>query len=234
MDRRKVFWYFVLPMLLSGTMLAMYFSGVRVLESIVSAPYLEAVAGDSRREYGLLENLQHAMLLAVVVLAVRSVIRHRVLAVRVFMGFVAAFVTLMFLEEIDYGLHYYELLTGVPHDEIAERRNLHNVGNRTAALKSISTAGTIALFGVAPFVFGHSKNRWVRYFTPDRYAALMLVVAFLTRSIAHDLHSRGMGYGLDGNLSEFRELVTYYMGLAYTVYLVRRSPHEYDTANEAE
>ncbi|MEX0876072.1 MAG: hypothetical protein WD114_01315, partial [Phycisphaerales bacterium] len=68
-DPVKVFWYFLLPMGVSGLLLAMYFSGVRVLESVVSAPYLESVHWNSRREFGLLENLQHLILLGVAAVA---------------------------------------------------------------------------------------------------------------------------------------------------------------------
>lgn len=220
----KVWWYGLFPALLSGAMLAMYFSGVPLLETIVAAPYFEAVHWNHRREFALLENLQHGILLAVVVIALIAVFTHRSRGVRVFMVVVALGAMFMFLEEIDYGLHYYEYLAGVSPDEIAERRNFHNVGSRTSKMKSIGTVATVLLFGVAPFLLARARDPWLRYFRPDPYMALLLLVAFATRSIAHSLDARGLGHGLEGNLSEFRELITYYTGLVYTIHLVRRCP----------
>lgn len=232
-DWRQVWWFGGLPALLSGSMLAMYFSGSRVLENIVSAPYFEAVALNSRREFGLLEGIQHAMLLAVVCIAARAVFVHPRRAVRRLMTAVAIGAALLLVEEIDYGLHYYEYLMQIPHDQLAEKRNLHNIGSRTAALKSIATACAVVVFGLAPFVLWKAKRPWVRYFRPPAYAVLTLIVAGLTRTIAHRFDKAGLGFGLDGNLSEFRELVMYYLGLAYTVLLVRRVPGQ-GLADEAE
>lgn len=222
-DWTRVQWFFVVPMGLSGLMLGMYFSGVRWMQTVVCAPYFESVPMNSRREFGLLETLQHLMLLAVVVIAVRSAISKPHWLLKVFMGLVALGTAFLLLEELDYGLHYYEYLAGVKHDETAVFRNLHNVGGRTAQLKSIGTVLAVVVFGIAPFALSGSKNRWVRYFTPSPYMALLLVVAVMTRTIAHTLDARGLGYGLAGNLSEFRELVLYYTGLAYTIVLARRT-----------
>ena len=225
----KVFWYFTLPMVVSIAMLAMYFSGVRVLETIVAAPYFEAVPWNSRREFGLLENLQNLILLGVVGIAVSAVIKHHNRTVKAFMVVVAIGATLLFLEEIDYGLHYYEYLAEVPHHELAQKRNLHTQGDRTSNLKTVGTIMIVIVFGIAPFALAHSRHPLVRYFRPDPYMALMLIVAYVTRTIAHALNARGMGHGLEGNLSEFRELIIYYMGLAYTLYLVRQATRQSTT-----
>lgn len=224
MIRHKLLWYFIVPMALSGAMLAMYFSGVRLLETIVVAPYFEAVPMNSRREFGLLENLQHLMVLAICTIALRASIRKKDLIAKAFMAFVALGGIVLFLEEMDYGLHLYEFLTGTSPENTAGVRNLHNVGNRTSMLKTVSTALTGIVFGIAPFALGNARDPYVRYFLPDPAMLLVLLVALITRSIAHALDDRGLGHGLDGNLSEFRELVMYYLGLVYTVYLARRSP----------
>lgn len=220
----KVVWFFVVPMSLSGLMLAMYFSGNRVLETIVCAPYFEAVPMNSRREFGLLETLQHLMLLAVMVLSIRMVIAREQILLKAVMAVVALGSTLLLLEEVDYGIHYYEYIAGVSPEDTAKTRNFHNVGGRTATLKSIGTVGAVVWFGIAPFALSGQQSRWVRYFRPSPYLALLLIVAVITRTIAHKLDGRGLGYGLEGNLSEFREFVLYYLGLAYAVMLARRSP----------
>ncbi len=223
-SRRQFVWYFVVPMATSGVLIAMYFSGVRLLETLVAAPYFDAVPPNSRREFGLLETIQHGILLAASVIAARAAFVHRNRLSRVLMGVVAAVVFLLLLEEIDYGLHYYEYLAGVPHEETAQVRNLHNVGDRTDVLKTLSLVGMLGVFVVAPLALRRSTHRWVRYLTPEPAMALTLLVAIITRTVVHSLKDRGLGFGLEGNLSEFRELVMYYLGLMYTIYLARREP----------
>lgn len=225
-SRRQFFWYFAVPMSLTGVLMAMYFSGVRTLETIVSAPYFDAVPLNSRREFGLLETIQHAILLAATVIAARAVVRHRNWVSRTAMAFTALVAGFLFLEELDYGLHYYEYLAGVPHDQAAQTRNLHNVGDRTDVLKTLAVVGMLGLFVALPLSLSKVRNRWVRYFVPEPAMALTLLAAILTRTIAHHLARRGLGHGLEGNLSEFRELVMYYLGLAYTIRLARREPAE--------
>lgn len=229
-DRRKVFWYFVLPLAVTGSLLAMYFSGVRLLETLISAPYFEEIGMASRREFGLVENLQNLILLGMIGVALWAVFKHPDRPVKVLMGFVALCTTVLFLEEIDYGLHLYEYFASVPPEERVVRRNLHNVGTRTDLLKAGATGGAIILFGIVPFIpFPASlrnaekgPGRWIRYLTPDRYMALMLVAMLIARVVGHTLDKRGFGFGLHGNMAEFRELVTYYMGLTYTILLARR------------
>lgn len=221
----KCFWYFVFPMALSGVLLAMYFSGNAVLENIIAAPDFEKVRLDSRREFGLVENLQNLFILGVIGAAIWAAIKQPSLLIKAFMVFVALGAFVLFLEEIDYGLHYYDLLAGVHPDDARETRNLHNQGELNTILKTASNAAMIAVFGVMPFAVRLLKieNKWVRYFTPDPFMALLLIVSLITRSIAHSLNNEGLGRGFYG-MSEFREVVIYYLGFVYTLYLARRSP----------
>lgn len=233
LNRRKLFVYFALPLSVSGILLAMYFSGVRFFENVVAMPYFEAVAENSRREFGLLENLQHLVLLGISVIALRAIPKQSHILTRALFIGIALGAVFMFAEEIDYGLHYYEYLAGVPHDEIAEERNLHNVGDRTSRLKTISDIGMILVFGIAPLVLFKVRNPWVRYLLPDRYMIATLIAAFIVRTLSHALDDRGYGHGLQSNMSEFRELITYYMGLLYTWQLARSRPGIDATDGEA-
>ncbi|HZW06773.1 MAG TPA: hypothetical protein VFF65_06590, partial [Phycisphaerales bacterium] len=104
------------------------------------------------------------------------------------------------------------------------RVNLHNQGKLTHYIKSAGTGGAVLLFVAAPIVLRNSTNRWVRYFVPHWSLALVLLAALLVRSTVHELGSRGLGRGLENNLSEFREVLMYYLGLLYTVVLARRVP----------
>ena len=57
----------------------------------------------------------------------------------------------------------------------------------------------------------------LRYAAPDRYSILTMVAMLVLRSIAHELGDRGFGMGgtINKNLSEFRELVIYYLFMLY-------------------
>jgi len=220
---RRFFWYFALPTGVTGILAAMYFSGVPVLQAFVAAPDIEGISLYSRREFGALEMLQNAVLLGVVIVAVLSVFRHPDKTVRGMMVAVALGATFLLLEEMDYGMHIYRWWSRAPADEMA-RVNLHNKGRLTHYIKAVGTGGAVALFIVAPFVLRTSTNRWVRYIVPHWSLGLVLLSALLIRSAVHELAGRGLGRGLENNLSEFREVLMYYLGLAYTVVLSRRVP----------
>lgn len=216
MNWRKVTIYFFAPLALVLPMVFMYFSGVELLQNIIS-PEFEGLYGNSNRELGLLESAQNIVLLVIIVLLVRGLLLHKTWWLRAGIFVALCGAVFIFLEETDYGLHYKEFFTGVTADEAAERRNWHNVGDRTNRMKQLVDAGTVLWFVIAPFALARSAHWFARVFVPDKYAALTLVAAFITRSLAHGLQDAGFeGSGtMSSNLSEFRELVTYYLGAAY-------------------
>lgn len=221
---RNAMWSFVLPMGLSAALMAMYFSGNPLLESIISAPDLQGVALRSRREFGLLENLQNVVLVAMVIAAIVGYRRHTARLARMVMVLVALGAGVLFLEEIDYGLHVYEFAVGKPHDDVIKNLNLHNAVSKSSQLKLVLDAGTIALFGVMPLLFGCVRQPALRPWVPDRCFLLTLTAALLTRTLCHHLDDQGLGRGLEGNMSEFRELLTYYMGLLYVLQVSLSAP----------
>ncbi len=222
MNPKKLAVYVGIPASVSGVLMAMYFSGVRLLESIAVMPYLDSVAGNSRREFGLVENLQNLILIAIIFIAVRSAIRSHALFARGVFALIATVTLFLFLEEIDYGLHYYELLASVAPDQAAEVRNFHNVGNRTSQMKRVADVCLVLTFVIAPLPLRRAKAPWLRFLAPDPYLALTLLVGLLTRTIAHALNDQGLGIGIRSNISEFREVITYYVAFLYVLELSRR------------
>jgi hypothetical protein len=106
-------------------------------------------------------------------------------------------------------------------------RNLHNVGHTTQIIKSVVDLGLVVLFVMAPLAVRWVRWPLLRYAAPSPYSILTLVVMVLVRTVAHGLESRGYGHGgtLTNNVSEFRELVVYYIFLLYLVEIVFfRSP----------
>lgn len=216
MNWRKITVYFFIPLALVVPMVLMYFSGIEILQFIIS-PNIEGIYGNSNRELGLLESMQNVALLILMGLLVRGVFIHRKMMFRVGCAAALLVTAFVFLEEIDYGLHYYEFVSGVPAEEATEVRNWHNQGERTNTTKQIVDAGVVLWFVVAPLLLTGSAYPLVRSITPDRYAVLTVLAMFLVRSLAHGLQDAGFtGSGtMDSNLSEFRELVTYYLGMTY-------------------
>lgn len=216
MNWRKVTIYFFTPLAFVLPMVFMYFSGIEILQLIIS-PRIEGLYGNSNRELGLLESTQNVVLIAIIILLARAVLIHKLWWFRAAAIVALCGATFVFLEEIDYGLHYKEFFTGISADEAAERRNWHNVGDRTSRIKQIVDTAVIFWFLIAPFALAGSNFRLLRTITPDKYAALTLVAMFIIRNTAHGLQDAGFeGSGtMDSNLSEFRELATYYLGAVY-------------------
>jgi ABC-type xylose transport system permease subunit len=141
----------------------------------------------------------------------------------------SAFAMFVLLEEIDYGLHYYEYLMGIEWAESAEVRNLHNLGKVADFMKVSVDVGTAVLFLIVAWGCTRCPWAWLRYLAPSRWFTLTLAGMLIMRIITHALGDRErelagplgqMGAISRGNLSEFRELTVYYMFLVYVITLV--------------
>lgn len=205
-------------------MVLMYFSGVPLLHQII-APSIKGMYGNSQREFGLLENLQNLILLTMVFVAARATLQPRRLIERIAFGGVTAFAILVFLEEIDYGLHIYEWVSGVHADDARETRNLHNVGDRTDIIKKIVDLGIFVLFVVVPWVFHNSPKPLIRHLVPDRFSTATVICSVLVSQFAHLLDDLGFDEGGDmrSNISEFREFFTYWLFALFLIELTKRN-----------
>ncbi|MBN2308467.1 MAG: hypothetical protein JXR94_05820 [Candidatus Hydrogenedentes bacterium] len=208
--------YVAVPSVVTLGLIAMYFSGVPWLQHIVS-PNIAGLHPDSNRELGLLENLQNVCLIVMAATALLACRRkpHRV--EKAVWGVLAAFSLFVLLEEMDYGLHFYELAASVTFDKATQVRNVHNTFDLTNIMKNGALAGMIFLFVVFPLAFTNSRNPLLRYITPDRFAIGTMVAMFALRTLAHWLRDQGVGGAgtISKNISEFRELITYYLFMVY-------------------
>jgi hypothetical protein len=244
----KLFFYVVLPLVVGSVLTGMYFSGNIMLQRLVS-PALPPLSPDAWREFGLLENLQNAILLAVVGVALWALVRKRNLFERLGFAIILLGAGFVFLEEVDYGTHWYAYATSdhdfqwfQPKSEWTEETvskidfstdpfNLHNRGSINTIMKSGANLGIALIFVVLPFTAHRVNNKWLRYFAPDRAIVLTVLVMVILRFAVHalgdwekDLIAQAVEAGLPApreqgtislNLSEFRELNTYYLGLLY-------------------
>ena len=172
--------------------------------------------------------LQNALLALIVLYLARSALLTGERWLRAAFGLLAFLFIFVLLEEIDYGLHYYDYFTGSMVESSAGEwnRNLHN--RSTAAgvqwgsyMKLVSKAMLVLGFVVAPLVMHRSENRLARLLTPSRWAAATVLLMFVLSRLAHVLDRAGLSLidgtagGLEHNISEFREFNLYYLFLLY-------------------
>jgi len=219
----RIVLYVVIPLVVPGTLVAMYFSGVPTLQHIVS-PRIPGLFPDSNREFGLLENLQNLCLIAVVATAAAGAVRKKRKMEKAVLAAIAVLSLFVLLEEIDYGLHFYEMARGLKIDRAAPVRNIHNTYDLTDLMKHAALTVAVLLFVLFPIAFTNSSRALRRYIAADRLAIITMVSMFIIRTLAHGLRDHGVGTPgtIDSNLSEFRELTTYYIFVPYLVDLVFR------------
>lgn len=254
MNKKKLLVYLVIPVGVSLALMTMYFSNSVVLQRIV-CPKPPPMFPGSWCEFGLLENLENALVLAIFAAACIGAAWKRLRVERTGFALLALFAIFVFLEEIDYGLHFYRYLTHdhdfewfLPFSEWPAHLkssidittapfNLHNRCDVTKIMKQVVIVLIVLLFVVAPFVGPRLKNRWARYLSPDKYAIFTAIAMLLLSSLTHylgDLQEAAVkdaylahqplpydgGGAIHKNLSEFRELTTYYLFMVYVLDLV--------------
>lgn len=217
--------YAAIPCAVNLSLVGMYFSGIPWLQHIVVPDLPNMIQA---REFGLLENLQNIYLLVMFGIGLYALKTKPYLLEKGAALLFTLFAAFVFVEEIDYGLHWIEFINQVPLEEQAEVRNWHNEGERTSIMKDVMTAGTVLVFVIAPFAFRNTRNRLIRYLLPaSQYAAGFIGIVLISR-LAHYLNDLELGVpGIRQNIGEFRELGMYYIYMmhAYTVAVTR----QYDT-----
>ena len=207
-------------------LIGLYFSGVHSLQQIV-APTISGLSPNSWREFGLLEMLQNICLLSVIgILSLAAYNKKGTVDGLLFFLGVLAFVFL-FLEEIDYGIHFYELFVG--EDSGVTVRNWHNQETdgeqNVKSFKKLIDGVMFLVFIVLPLVKNKIPIPFIRNIAPSRWFIAGFAAIILGAQIAHLLDDHGMGMiegtegNLWGNISEFRELGTYYFYVLYALQL---------------
>ena len=206
-DKRRIQLYAVAPLSFTLVLIALYFSGVDILQTITSPA--------SQREFGLIENVQNLLLLTAALLCWRSAKLEKHKAWRWFWHLAVCACLLLFMEEIDWGDHYWSALTGMQRPG-GEHFNIHNQGNITRWLKKLVDGGSVIFFLLLPLAGKRLPEKW-RPLIPDLHSALTLFCGFLTSKLAHVLEDAGCDNNgsLLNNISEFREIFTYWVGLLY-------------------
>ncbi len=219
--RNFLFWG--LPTLYSLMVMALYFSGSQALVDWVAPRTMTepwSVSGD--RELGLLENGQNLLLLGCIAVLLGFVPKAEHVLQRIGAGMALAALTFMLLEEISYGAHYWDFMTGA--ERFEGDTNFHNTSGYTNRMKQIVDVGMVLWFVFLPLLVPLTQSKWLRYFAAPRMIILTIIAALLISKLAHYLDDEGLAVraALSNNISEFRELFTYYVWLLYCWIMVHR------------
>lgn len=198
--RTRLLLYGAVPFLGVGGLVLAYYSGVGWLRQVV--------APDSGKEFGLLENLQNALLVVIGVIALRGLRRKRLRWERTCLAVLLAGSLFMLLEETDYGFQYVD---DAPF-------SVHELGSVEVTLEHIARFGGLVFFGAFAIVFAESRSRLLRYLAPDRFAVLTILLVTACWEVAIRLpHGGG---ALAGHEIEFAELGTYCLVCLYAYDIV--------------
>ena len=148
---------------------------------------------------------------------------------KVIFGGGAAVFVFLFLEEIDYGIHFYEMFIG--ENTGIEVRNWHNQKTdgeqNVKKFKQVMDLLMLVLFIALPLVRNRVSIQFIRNITPSRWFIVGFVLCIALSKLAHFLEDQGMGViggvegNLSGNISEFREMSNYYFFMLYAFQLLK-------------
>lgn len=227
----KFFWLLLIG---NTVFVGCYFSGVSALQQLVAPTIHKAnFSFTQMREFGALEMTQNILLLGIIYILACGVKQSATLPLKTFFGLgVAAFIFL-FLEELDYGLHFYKYFSGdlasTPY--FSWHNQLDDSGDENATkLKRLNDAINVLWFVVASLLFkwlNNEKNTAPFFYKiiPSVWFPVGFFLAFIYSKGAHQLDDMGLGMinGVNGNLNqtiaEFRETSIYYLYFLYAIEL---------------
>ena len=221
LTKHKHFYYWLLPSILTIVLALCNYSGIHLLQTIVSPPI--------NREFGLLENLQNLVIILLIVLCFYTSYKrtHKLEKTVFFLG--GLFFIIAFLEEIDYGLHFYEYYYNIQPEEKKTIRNLHNIEENKYLyfVRQFIIITLVLFFILLPLIKNKIENPYIKHFIPSRMIMTTFVVYVLISGLfVRLLPKLGLPHNpsLKGNHQEFEELVSYYMILLYLLELVFIKP----------
>lgn len=216
MSRKEHIYYWILPLLVIGVCVLFYFSGNPTLVAIVCPPL--------NWEWGILENLQLAILIGIFIVSTRTAFQKKDRILKLGFGLIAVFSVFVFLEEIDYGTHFYQLIKGHERSGIDYHvKSLHNYGSNAKIIKRSVYLIMALIFVMAPFLKSSLKNPYLKFLLPSPriiLVAILTIASDLVPRLIVTLEIRSDG-GLGVNIGEFSEVMVYYIFLLYVIQLAK-------------
>ena len=231
-SKQNIYLFIIIPICSNCILLGLYYSGIKELQQII-APTIDFLAVRSWREFGLVELLQNICLLSTFAIFFNAFIKRESKAEKMFFLPLSLIFLFLFVEEIDYGMHVYELIKGEYSG--VSNTNLHNleIGKHDYGhyLKQFVDLTTIIWFMILPILANKIKTPIIKCLIPTHYFIAGFFLTFVYSQVAHSLEGRNFGVinGVDGNMvgniSEFRELNTYYLYFLYGLQIIRSRLH---------
>ena len=218
MSPRQHLYVWILPTSLLTLLMLFYFSGID--------PLVQLVAPWANREWGLLENLQVALLLAAAGVAFHGV-KVKPLPIQK-VGFLVAGCAALFiaLEEMDYGRHILQLFS-LDHKTVFEEtfnaQNVHNMGNNSVYFRRFSYLFVMMVLGLSPFLDHERLPPVIRYLIPRPRMLLLVPLFLVSYQLPRYLVEEGIfdaGPLNPNNTGEFTEMTVYAIVLVYFIHLV--------------
>ena len=221
MNLNKHLYYWIAPTILLISCVLVYYFNFLNLGFIISPEY--------NREFGLIENIQLITIIATIWVAFKSFIKREIKLIKYFFLGVSLFSIFIFLEEMDYGLHFIEYFSGIAHQKSTahtEIRNIHNQGNLLPYITKFVYISFALVIIVIPLIASRIKNlnKYIKWLIPSTNLAYSLVAMFILSqftlfvegNVTYELTS------LENNLSEFEEVFIYYIAFLYIFELSKK------------
>ena len=204
--------YWVIPLCILLPLLIMYFSEV---------PWaVEIVCPSVNWELGVVENIQLLLLLLIFFISLQGVRKKEIKYEKIVFVFIAVFTLWVFLEEIDYGLHflkYFKGHTNTAFRQITGKTNIHGLGNNPKLFKRSIYPLMGTLFIIAPLLKNQAKHFLLKYLIPKKaiiITAIITILSYLVPRFLVDFNIFKDG-GLGVNIGEFSEIIVYYIFFIY-------------------
>ena len=239
MKTNKIILFAVIPFFTNLVLVGLYFSGIKNAQQLV-VPTIDWLPEHVWREFGIVEQLQNIYLLATIIIFAVAALKKPKMFEKIFFLSGLLLVLFIFLEEIDYGIHFYEFASGQPSG--IEVRNWHNqetAGKQNVRyFKQIVDVLMVIWFFLLPLFSDKIKYVPLKKIIPSRWFIIVFIISVVFSRVAHFLE--GMDWdvinsntgNLKGNISEFRETTTYYFYLLYAVQLVKTDFNSIDNRRQ--
>ncbi len=201
--------YWGIPTVVVSSLIAMYFSGNDTL--------MWNMAPEVNRELGLLESLQHLLLLVMAIVFARAAWRSQISLERALFTVVSLGMVFVLLEELNYFTHYWWAINGW-YFATMPGVNVYSKGDVSDNFKDAGDIFLVTFFVLFPLVAARINNAWVKYLHPSRMFILAIIIAVLTSRMAHFLdenYAPQNNYFTD-SMGEYRELFVYWIWLTYS------------------
>lgn len=209
--------YWILPLCILVPLLIMYFSEVPWAVEIV-CPAVDW-------ELGAPENIQLFLLLLIFIVSIYGIRKKEIKLEKLVFVCLAVFTLFVFLEEIDYGLHflkYFEGHTDTAFRKLTNRVNVHNLGNNAKLFKRSIYPLMGTLFIVTPLLKNRVNHSLLKYLIPNKgiiITAIITILSYIIPRFLVDFNIFKDG-GLGVNIGEFSEIMVYYIFLIYLYEIV--------------